>query len=599
METFDVYGQIQKEIQSFDEKILVAGKKENENNRYLNRKEKGYLFNQLETLNLIDLYYNSVFPTGQYDTENQRKLFLNVCAFRSDVASKMIDLDTKDFIFIPEEKDFKWTAYFIQREFEQWAKEEYFGELINDFVEMFPKYGTIVSKRVGDDIERIPIKNLINPQNCKTLKTAKFVIERHDEMDLEDMKEYPDWDTSNVSLEFGQTTTVYERYGQVPLAFYNKCKGIKGKVDDKETIECVIICTLAPKKEQNGYTGAILFIEECDREDRPYEECHWKKQDGRWLGIGEVENQFENQIARNTIANLRRRALLWSSKKIFQSADDTVAKNLIRDVKDGQVLRIMPNGNITQVDMASRQIGEFTSAENVWEENSNQKSFTYEVATGEALPSGTPFRLGVTLSNAVNSHFQLKKEKLGLFLKKVVFEQIFEIFKKQSRKEHKFLMFAGEDGMQDLQKAVSEIEYSRALNDWAMSDEPMIDFELLKQTIEERVKGKDIIEILINDKTYDEAKVKLKLNITGEDIDVNTRITTLTTLYQSLVQSGDPRAEQVLEKIMSLTGDNLEALIGAKPQPQPQAQPNPMQPNTPQGMNQLAALNAPKEQPTL
>lgn len=600
MNTFDVYAQIGKELQSFDEKILIAGKKENENNRYLNRKEKGYLFSQKETLELIDMYYNSVFPTGQYDTENQRKLFLNICAFRSDVASKMIDIDTKDFIFIPEEKDFKWTAYFIQKEFEQWAKDEYFGELINEFVEMFPKYGTIVSKRVGDDIQRISIKNLINPQNCKSLKTAKYVIEKHDEMDLEDMKCYPDWDVSNVDLKFGETTTVYERYGQVPLAYFNQMKGIGGKVDPNETIECQIICTLAEKKEQNGYTGSILFIEKCDREDRPYEECHWKKQDGRWLGIGEVENQFENQIARNTIANLRRRALLWSSKKIFQSPDDTVAKNLIRDVKDGQVLRIMPNGNITQVDMASRQIGEFTSAETVWEDNSNQKSFTYEVATGESMSSGTPFRLGVVLSNAVNSHFQLKKEKLGLFLKKVVFEQIFEIFKKQSRKEHKFLVFAGEDGMQDLQKTVAEISYSNRLFDWAMSEESMIDFESEKLKIEEEVKNKDIIEVLIDDKTYDDAKVKLKLNITGEDIDVTTRITTLTTLYQSLLQAGDSRAEQVLSKIMALTGDNLEAILGPKQTPPPQT-PAPQGQQTPiqNQMNQLAQLNAPAPQEQL
>jgi hypothetical protein len=603
MNTFDVFGQIGKEIESFDDKILIAGKKEDNQARYLNKKEKGYLFNQKDTLDLIDFYYNSVFPTGQYDTENQRKLFLNICAFRADVASKMIDLDTKDFIFIPEEQDFKWTAYFIQREFEQWAKERYFGELINEFVEMLPKYGTIVAKRVGNDIERISLKNLVIPQNCKNLKVAKFVIEKHDDMDLEDMKKYPDWDTSNITLKFGETTTVYERYGQVPRKFYNEKKGIKGEVAENDTIECQIICTLAEKKEQDGYTGSILFMEECKREDRPYEECHWKKQDGRWLGIGEVENQFENQVARNTIANLRRRALLWSSKKIFQSPDDTVAKNLIRDVKDGEVLRIMPNGNISQVDMASRQIGEFTSAEQMWEENSNQKSFTYEVATG-ADTGNMPFRLGVVLSNAVNSHFGLKKEKLGLFLKKVVFEQIFEIFKRETRKEHKFLVFAGEKGMEDLKKIVAELEYSNKLIDWAMSDSTEeLNFEVLKLKIEEDIKSKDILEILISDKTYDNAKVKLKLNITGEDIDVNSKVQTLTTIYQTLAQKGDPRADQVLDRIVSLTGDNLESLLGVQKQVNQMQQANPMLPqgNAPQQaqggtMNQLASLNAPNQE---
>jgi hypothetical protein len=323
------------------------------------------------------------------------------------------------------------------------------------------------------------------------------------------------------------------------------------------------------------------------------------------LGIGEVENQFENQIARNTIANLRRRALLWSSKKVFQSPDDTIAKNLIRDVKDGEVLRIMPNGNITQVDMASRQIGEFQSAEDMWENNSNQKSFTYEAATGESMPSGTPFRLGVVLSNAVNSHFQLKKEKLGLFLKKVVFEQIFEIFKKETKKEHRFLVFAGEKGMEDLKKIVAEIEYSNKLVDWAMSDSTeMLDFEGLKVKTEEEIKSKDILEFVIPEKVYDDAKVKLKLNITGEDIDISTKIQTLTTIYQTLAQKGDPRADQVLDRIISLTGDNLESLLGVQKKIQQVNQAVPMQGNAPQQgqvneLNQLATLNAPQAQQEL
>lgn len=595
MINFDIFGQIGKELEEFEEQITITTTKENTGNRYLNKKQKGYSFNQKEVLNLIDLYYNSKFETGEIDNEGQRKLFLNICAFRSDVASKMIDIDTKDFVFIPEDKSHKWTTYFIQREFQQWMKDENFGELINEFVEMFPKYGTVVAKRVGDDIQRVVLKNLVCKQSAKSLKDSPYVIEIHPEMTFDDMKKYKDWDLENLNLEFGKTTTVYERYGAVPTNYYNKLKGINTKVPDYETTECVIIATCDKIDNKDEYAGTLLFIEEIEKDDRPYEECHWKKQDGRWLGIGEIENQFENQIARNMIANLRRRALLWSSKKIFQSPDDTLAKNLIRDVKDGEVLRIMPNGNITQVDSASRNMGEFASTETVWEDNSNQKSFTYEVATGESMPSGTPFRMGVVLSNAVSSHFGLKKEKLGLFLKRVVFEQVFEIFKKENKDEHKVLVFSGEKGMEDLKKVVVELEMNKAIDEWIMSDKPMPNFEDLRATIEETITGQDIIEVLIPDRIYDDAKVKMQLSITGEEINVDTKIATYTTLYQSLVQMGDPRAEQVLEKLMSLTGDNLESVAGSKPQAPQAMQAMQGQPT----MNQLAMSNAPEAQPTL
>ena len=79
MTNFDIFGQIGKEIQSFkNDRILIAGTKE-ETGRYLNKAQKGYQFSQWETLNLIDLYYNSKFETGLLDSEGQRKLFLNIC----------------------------------------------------------------------------------------------------------------------------------------------------------------------------------------------------------------------------------------------------------------------------------------------------------------------------------------------------------------------------------------------------------------------------------------------------------------------------------------------------------------------------------------
>ena len=568
--SFSIYGQIQKEIEDFKySKIHIAGIQEGEQARYLTTQTKGYQFSQWDTLNLIDLYYNSKFETGNIDSEGQRKLFLNICAFRSDVASKMIDLDTKDFVFIPDDEGSKWGAYFIQKEFKDWARQNYFGDFINELVENYPRYGTVVVKKVGKKLERIPLRKLMNQQDADSLQTATYVIETHEKMTMNDMAKYPDWDTSGLNMEFGETTTVYERYGAVPRSYYEEYSGKKTNGDPDDAIDVMTVCTLKQDEKGNQDGGSILFMEAID--ERPYLEVHWKRQDGRWLGIGEVENQFENQISRNMIANLRRRALLWSSKKVFQSPDDTIARNLVRDVKDGDVIRIMPNGNITQVDMASREVGEFNSAEQMWEQNSDQKSFTFEVATGEALPSGTPFRLGVVLANAVNSHFGLKREKLGLFLKKLVVEYVFDIFKKENSKEHTLTIFGDESGIAELKNIATEIEFNNQVWKSYLSDQPMPDPIMLKQAIDQSYASKTHMFVTVPDKFYDDIKHHIELVITGEEVDTAAKIATYTTLYQSLVQQGDPRAEQVLAKIASLTGENLDASIGKK-QPMPQQQ---------------------------
>ena len=563
---FNIFSQLTKEIDDFNnKKIHIAGELKDDSARYLEKPTRGYWFSQKEMLDLIDLYYNSKFETGHIDTEGQRKLFLNICAFRADVASKMIDLDTKDFMFVPDDEGSKWGSYIISREFKDWARENYFGELINTFVEKYPKYGTVVSKKVGKEIVEIPLRNLINQQDAKSLKEATHVIEVHRDMTIDEMQEFPGWDTESLAKEmsFGQTETVYERYGKVPTWFYNKFKGLtEPSKGDKQVKYVVAICTLRRGNKEGDETGSILYMEETKC---PYLEVHWKRQDGRWLGIGEIENQLENQISRNMIANLRRRALLWSSKKIFQTTDDTVSKNLVRDVKDGDVLNITPNGQITQVDMASREIGEFNSAEQVWEDNSNQKSFTFEVATGESLPSGTPFRLGVVLSGAVQSHFKLKQQKLGMFFKKMVIEDVYSIFKKQNSKKHMMTIFGTETGIQNLKKALAEIEFNKQIFDIYMSDKPMPDPAALKQLIEDSYNDKSHIYLEIPDDFYDTVKHRIELVITGEEVNVASKIQTYSTLYQALAQAGDPRAEQMLQRIVSMTGETLEAVVGTRP----------------------------------
>lgn len=591
---FDIIGQIGKEINDFDNtQVYIAGI-EPVTGRYLGKSQKGYYYSQKRTLSLIDLYYNSKYETGEFDSEGQRKLFLNICAFRADVASKQIDLDTKDFSFIPDGKDYIWSAFFIQRKFRQWARESYFGDFINDLVENFPKYGTLVVKKVGKQLERVPLRNLIVKQDAKDLQTAKYVIEEHRDMSLEDMKKYKDWDTSNIDLQYGQTVTVYERYGLVPYSYY--CKAMKMDCptgQEEDLYECVVVATCKATEKKGDFDGNILFIEKVS--ERPYLEVHWKKQDGRWLGVGEVENQFENQVARNMISNMRTRSLKWSSKKLFQTKVDVVNKNLIRDVKDGDVMEVGANGEITQIDSASRATGEFQAAENLWEENSNQKSFTFEVATGEALPSGTPFRLGVVLSNAVNSHFGLKKEKLGLFLKKLVVEFVYDIFIQENRQEHTLAFLSGEEGFEMLRNVFIETEMKKRIMDWALSDSTQVpDFEVMKGLVVEAYGKENHLFIESPKDFYKDAKINIELTLTGEEVDVNAKITTLTTLYQSLVQAGDPRAEKVLSRIMSLQGENLEILLGEKPEPIQQQQALPQQGQVVSPINQLANQNAPQ-----
>lgn len=570
MPNFSIGTQLENELKDFTTgKVKLAVPHNTDQLRFLKKNPSGYYYNQMETITEIDLAYSSKFNNGEKDKLGHQKIYLNVSKFRSDVASKQIDIDVKDFRFLPDDYADPWTAFFMQKDFNEWAKDSYFGEIVNECVDNLPKYGTVVLKKVGKKVEVVALQNLRNQQTARSLQEATYVIEEHPEMYLWEMELMPDWDTTGLVLKWNESTTVYERYGRVPLDWLkrvNKQPVVAG--DEKQSVDSVVILIKTKNRDKDSRDGVhVLFAEQLT--ERPYREAHWSRQHGRWLGVGVMEDLSENQKASNIIANLERRSLHWSSKRAFQSAStDMVQKNLAKDVEDGAVLEVGAQGQITQIDLGNKSIGEFNNFLNMFDKNSDQKSFTYEVATGESMSSGTPYRLGVLLSEAVNSYFALKREKLGLFLKAAIMDfEIPEFIKDMGNEARVVSMFSDEPGFEALKDAAMRYVRSEAARITILSGQ-VVDPSTIEQMVDPAQEIRSLF-VTLPPKAYKEVKYKFQLSVTGEEIDLKSKLQTLQTLYQSLMASGDAkRAEKVLERISALTGENL-AIFGAPGNPAP------------------------------
>lgn len=571
--------QVRKELSDFQtSKIRLArfGPEEANTVRYLNKESDGYYFNQAQTLAIIDLYWNSQFENGPTDKLKQRKIFMNKGKFRSQVSSKQIDLDTKNFIFLPDDYADPFTALFMQKDFKEWAKDSSFGELVNLCVENFPKYGTLLLKKVGKDIRFVPLQVMSNEQSAESLATSSYVIETHSDMPIWEMKDMPNWDCENLNMKLGDTANVYERYGRVPVKWLKEHDGSGKAVEDGDegkTVDAMVIMCWPKglpdfRKSKDGvhifYAGKVA--------ERPYREVHWDKQHGRWLGIGVMEDLIENQRAQNIVVNLIRRSLHWSSKRIMQTSNaDVAAKNLAKDVEDGEILEVGTNGQITEVNLSAKTNADFTTFLNEFEKNSDQKAFTYEVATGESMPSGTPFRLGVVLSNAVASYFGFKKQKLGLFMKKAINDFLIPQFiKDMSDRDRVIAMFSGEAGFETLRDAAMQYVKTEAAKA-AMFGGKVADESVVEQAAKP-LQGAQTLFFRLKKETYKTAKYKYDFTATGEEIDLATKLESLKSLFQVLSQRQDPRAEKVLERISALSGESMSQ-FGA-PTPPAAAFPN-------------------------
>lgn len=585
---FDIFGKLKGEIQDFDSKgLYIVGKPATANEKIERGGVRGgYFFSQKQTLESIDLACASKYRRGIFDEEGQRKTFLNIVNFYRDVMKMKININVSNYILEPWSLDFTWIVWLFDRMFKRWAAMESYDDLIDEYANDLSTYGTTVSKKIAKCPERVPLRTLRNTQTAKSLYAAAssggYAIIEND-FHYNDMEEYPDWDTDGLSPD--KSYTVFERYGLVPERLVKKYAGMsiqqictyKPKENEKMVLALAILIAEGADEKEGVSSRKVLFMEKLDEDTWPLEECHINRQDGRWLGIGEPEKQLENQISRNLDSNLRRRGILWATKKIFQSSDDNVQKNLVMEVSDGEVLHVKRDGNITQVNTASQHSAEITADENSIKENSQQISFAFEVATGESLPSNTPFRLGVILQASVAQHFSQVRETFSNFLKRAFFDQIVPSFREEYEDEHEAIVGLGESDIEAFKEEI--IIYHTNMRIWdAVRAGKRVDPALIRAAVEEELARNAYAFINVPEKYYEHAEYYMKLNLTE---DISSDIAELTTIWSDLNAKGDPRAEHVLKLIMAKRGKALPAVLGPRmavpPVQDPNAPPAPVQ----------------------
>lgn len=567
----DIITTLNKNLEDFKQSIVIVDDEKGQSVRFGASADRdgGYYFNQKDTIDLIDLYYNSKYKDGKLDSEGQRKLFMNIVQFKANVAEKQTDIDVKNYNFVPDDEDSSNLVWFLKRQFQVWTRENDYGQVLNDLNKDYSKYGSCVLKTIKGGVERVPLRYLMNNQDAKTLKSAPleggYVIIKH-KLTAYEINQFPDWE----EVEFEGKKDVYEMYALLP-------ENELGGEEDELTLGVVYVC---PEIE-----NPVLYKEMID--EVPLEEAHWDKQDGRWLGMGEVEKQFENQVAINMTENLRRKHLIYGAKRIWQTQGNAVVKNLVKQVQDGAVLEVGANGVISEVPMASQNLQEFELSKTGWMDNSDQKAFAFEVSTGEAMPSGTPFRLGVVLANSAARYYELKRENFGLFLYRSFFNQLIPVFKKQTR-EHIVALANGEEGIDFIQDAIKNYNVNRKFFKELLGGK-IPNIEKIRTRVESDIQKSPFLFVKMPDKVYDKAKFHMTLDITGEAIDTDAEMATLTTLFQVLSQKNDPRADDILKQILSLAGKNPNKVLRDKEAIQQQ-----LQSPIPQ-MADLSALNRPQE----
>lgn len=541
----------------------------------------GLTFNQLDTIHRIHRYYNSTFENGEFDDEGDKKYFYNVVKNPCKVFTKAIDFDTKNIGLKTIDGGDPLVTWFMQRDLNYWMRENQFGRTLNRIFYELPIFGSVVLKIVKGKPQFVDLRNFVVEPSADSLDDTNYITEIHNFTvgGFRKAARVMGWDNvEEVIKEFRQMKgishiRVLERYGEL--------EDVDVSLDSKKrwTNRRVFIADVGVDEYDQRHElvaehpGITLSDEEW--EGHPYWEFHSEKMPGRWLGVGVVESLFEPQVRQNEIANLQAKGSYWAALRIFQTRDPAIARNLMTETKNGEILTV--DSEITPVNMEERNLAFFNQETQKWLMNRDELTFSHDVVQGERLPAGTPLGSARLAIGQTLTYFEGIQENIALDIKEMLYEVILPSFKKDRSAKHT-LRLVGED----LDVFVEMVKNRLVLQEMIRQ---MVNFKKMPRPEDKDVIEKAIVESIKQDKErlidvpknfYKNAKYEVEIDITGESVDTRVRYATRFAILQAVTADPtmlrDPVKKKILGGMAEDGGLNPADLFGVESEPDPMMQ---------------------------
>lgn len=534
----------------------------------------GYKFDMKNTINRIELYRASQYESGEFDSQGDKKYFFNITNPQCGNATKYIDINRSDIKAKAKDAKDRIKAYLYNDELFNYMNKRNIGLLLNKISENLPIYGSVVLKKVGDTIEYVPLKNLIfdpavSNKNGSYDLNSSYAIEKHS-MSAREIEQMSKWDkdavkriTDRMRENKINEITIYEFYSEFKNEYINE----KG---DGYSDGLCIIASMETKGIGKQYTQVFEKLYAVKKE-KPYKKIDYFTIEGRGLGLGIIEMNFDAQQRWNEMANQKAKSMKLSSKHIFQTRDTNIESNIMTDVLDGDILKV--RSEITPVVNEERNLSAYNQEENNIQNIVRNNSNAMEILTGETMPSRTPFRLGLMQQQNAGKLFDFIRQNYGMFLDEVFTEWVIPEFEKDINKAHIFEITNSETLKAVLDEyanwKVNQAIAKYVIDRGSAPTQEVVDM-LREQIIsQESQKPSQFIELL--DSYYKDFNKYLFFDTAGEKQNTVQELETASNMLQLLAQNfqgivSNPVLTGLVEHIANLAGvGNKINLRGAMP----------------------------------
>ena len=425
---------------------------------------EGYIFSSYWTIRRCHLYFNSQMQ-NKMDYQGRERLFFNISKPVCLVASRLLSIDTKDIKLLPMNPSSDFETFLLEKELKLWLKKHKIDQLLNQISDELPIYGSVLIKKTKNSAKVCDLRRTFLDPTVERAVDSRFITLKHYLTQSELRAKVKDgWDANAVEWliannkqrtaapqsyeRSGQLNmivsspyiTVYERYGEVPVSILNGDESIEGE----ESVRSLFIVGEAFEEEQTQASpnpreiGKILFKSKWTKE-YPFQDFHYSKTRGRWLGVGVIEDLFPLQERRNEMANQKRISMEVSALNIFQTKDPTIVNNILTDLMSGDVIKT--NG-IEPIMNQERNLAGFNGEEELYEDLAQKITFSNDVLDGSTLPASTTATATNIQQQNATSVFAYKRETVGVALQHFINDWVLPQLIKDITPAH-ILMFTG------------------------------------------------------------------------------------------------------------------------------------------------------------
>jgi hypothetical protein len=592
----------------------------------------GMTFNQYETIKKIHKYLNGHYVDGDYETINdvtRKKVFWKIGTRQATIATKQLDIDFKDFLLISENPETEWNVFLLEKELKAWMKKGKWSKVLNQVADELPQYGSVVLRKTKDGAELLDLRHLFNDQTANSLQNARYINIKHlmspddlrkmvgkwdhvedviDRYCAHSIKSYED-STQNLNKQVGSPLAeVWERIAISPVSYLENEGRVVGnsKADDEYVLTRFFVAGIDDQKRNDqgiayDENGLVLFKEELD--EIPLKEVYYKKTSGRWLGVGVIEETFEEQRMVNKTKDQEDKAAELASLILFQTADELVQRNLLADVDNGEVLK-SKNG-ITRLDN-KLDLSQFKVIADDYEIHADKLNFSSDLLGGELPPASATATAVVNQLQQATSVYDYKKENIALFFEEFISDLVFPDLKRKLNSQHTFRFAGSPEELNKIREKAFNYYAKLALLSGAQLDEIQ-----LAQEKEAFIKGMQEqgarVWVDVEKEFFKDIDYHVSLEITGEGKNVQTQLQNLQFVMSLVGQNPgileqNPLLKRLLTKVMSLMGMSETELENASVEQQEMAeqqQQQQMQQMMMEAQLKNQATQLPTEQPQL